>query len=290
VLCLILAWPVHAAAPPADRIGMTYYQNGQYRQAAAAFRRALSSRPADGRLWLWLGAAELRGGNAPAAVEALERARTRLPRAPDVWLWLGYAYEAAGLQNRASAAFDAVLAVAPHSRAAEVVRRRQRAAVPTGGVVLTAINPHSYAQLARRYNRRLTAAEADRIGRSIVHFSRHFNVDPRFVAAVIAIESGFNPRAVSRAGALGLGQLMPATAAAVGVRNPFSIEENIYGTVRVLRGHLERYGYHNVALVLAAYNAGSGAVRAHGGVPPYAETIWYVYNVITLYRRFLNSL
>jgi soluble lytic murein transglycosylase-like protein len=75
----------------------------------------------------------------------------------------------------------------------------------------------------------------------------------------------------------------------VGVRDPFSIEENVYGTVRVLRGHLDRYGFDNVALALAAYNAGSGAVRAHGGIPPYAETTWYVYNVMSLYLRLLRA-
>jgi soluble lytic murein transglycosylase-like protein len=203
-------------------------------------------------------------------------------------MWLGYAYEAAGMGGEAWAMFAAVVASAPRSPAAELVRRRQRASVPTR-VVSGVTDPRTYAELARRYNRRLQLADAERIGRSLVHFSRRYNLDPRLVAAVIAIESGFNPRAVSPAGALGLGQLMPATARAVGVRDPFSVEENIYGTVRVLRGHLDRYGYHNVALALAAYNAGSGAVRAHGGVPPYAETTWYVYNVMTRYRRYLDG-
>lgn len=290
-LSVTLTVPTAAASPRPDQLGFAHYRDGQYRQAAAAFRRALAIRPGEVGLWLWLGAAELRAGNPIAAVRALERAGTRWPRHPDVLLWLGHAYEAAGKSGPAAATFSRVVAVAPHSQAAEWVRQRQRARAPVAarGVVLRATDPRTFAALARRHNRRLTPAEADRIGWAVVSFSRRFNVDPRLVAAVITIESGFNPRAVSRAGALGLGQLMPATARAVGVRDPFSIEENIYGTVRVLRGHLDRYGFNNVALALAAYNAGSGAVRAHGGIPPYAETTWYVYNVTNLYLRLLRA-
>jgi soluble lytic murein transglycosylase-like protein len=290
-VCAALAWPAEAARPQAEALGISYYHSGQFREAAVAFRRALAIRPGDAGLWLWLGASELRAGNPAAAVRALERARTRWPRHPDVLLWLGRAYEAAGKSTPASATFARVVAVAPHSPAAEWVRQKQRARAPVlaRGVVLRATDPRTFAELARRHNRRLTASEAERIGWSVVFFSRRFNVDPRLVAAVITIESGFNPRAVSRAGALGLGQLMPATARAVGVRDPFSIEENVYGTVRVLRGHLDRYGFDNVALALAAYNAGSGAVRAHGGIPPYAETTWYVYNVLSLYLRLLRA-
>ncbi|MDR5684096.1 MAG: lytic transglycosylase domain-containing protein [Armatimonadota bacterium] len=288
VLSLASAAPSEARPRP-EQLGFAHYHNGEYRQAAAAFRRALAGGFAHGALWLWLGAAEFRAGNALAAVGALERARARLPQQPDVLLWLGYAYEAVGMSHGATSVFDGLLAVAPRSAAAELVRRRRRASVPVGAIGMVATDPWTYAALARRYNRRLTIAEADRIGRSVVHFGRHHNLDPRLVAAVIAVESGFEPRAVSVAGAQGLGQLMPATARAVGVHDPFSIEQNVYGTVRVLRGHLDRYGYHNVALALAAYNAGSGAVRAYGGVPPYPETSWYVYNVMSLYRRLVDG-
>jgi len=171
--------------------------------------------------------------------------------------------------------------------AARRLRALQAEQETQGG--LNALDPATYARLALRHNPRLAPSEAWRIARALLDFGRRFDVDPRLVSAVVVVESGFNPRAISPAGALGLGQLMPEVARAVGVRQPFSIEENLYGTVRVLRGHLDRFGYHRVDLALAAYNAGSGAVRRHGGVPPFAETRWYVFRVSNLYLRYLGQ-
>jgi soluble lytic murein transglycosylase-like protein len=109
---------------------------------------------------------------------------------------------------------------------------------------------------------------------------RH-GVSERVVAAVIRVESGFNARAVSPKGARGLMQLMPATAAVLGVRNSFDPEENIDGGVRHLRGLLDRYG-NNLPLALAAYNAGEGAVNNHRGIPPYPETQAYVERILAI--------
>jgi soluble lytic murein transglycosylase-like protein len=107
---------------------------------------------------------------------------------------------------------------------------------------------------------------------------RH-GVSDDLVAAVIRVESGFNARAVSRKGARGLMQLMPGTAAILGVRDSFDPRDNIDGGVRHLRGLIDRYG-SNVPLALAAYNAGAGAVDAYGGIPPYAETQAYVERIL----------
>jgi len=96
--------------------------------------------------------------------------------------------------------------------------------------------------------------------------------------ALIDQESGWNPRAVSPVGAQGLGQLMPATAAGLGVSDPFNPMQNMTGAARYLGSQLKRFG--SVPLALAAYNAGPAAVAKYGGVPPYAETQAYVKNIM----------
>jgi hypothetical protein len=116
-------------------------------------------------------------------------------------------------------------------------------------------------------------------GDIIDEHARLHNVRPALVRAVVQTESGFNPFAVSPKGAMGLMQLMPATAQDLGVVNPFNPVENVRGGVAYLRRLLDRYD-NDERLALAAYNAGPEAVRRHGGsIPPYRETREYVSRV-----------
>jgi soluble lytic murein transglycosylase-like protein len=112
-----------------------------------------------------------------------------------------------------------------------------------------------------------------------------YGVDPNLLRALIAQESGFDPNATSAAGAQGLTQLMPSTAASLGVTNPYDPVQSIDGGAQYLRTQLDRFG-GDVSKALAAYNAGPGAVERFGGVPPYAETQRYVQQVLGRYQAY----
>ncbi len=116
--------------------------------------------------------------------------------------------------------------------------------------------------------------------------SRHadsYQLDPKLVRAVIQVESGYNPAAVSHKGAVGLMQLMPGTANQLAVDDPYDPDQNVRGGVAYLRRMLDRFE-GRLELAVAAYNAGPGAVERHGGIPPYRETRDYVRKVLALYR------
>ena len=136
----------------------------------------------------------------------------------------------------------------------------------------------------------LPTAELIRQYSSIIETAaKTHGVETALVHAVITAESGYNPRAVSRAGAQGIMQLMPDTARRFGVQNSFDASQNIHGGVKYLRELLTMFN-GNRELALAAYNAGENAViRAGNRIPPYAETMHYVPKVLGFYRKFQTA-
>jgi len=136
----------------------------------------------------------------------------------------------------------------------------------------TAPDPHKYT----RYDHHIREA------------ARLYQLPAPFIRAVMKVESNFNPNVVSRAGAIGLMQLMPRTAANMGVRDPFDPRQNILGGARYLRILANLFG-GDLVLTVAAYNAGEGAVQRYSGIPPYSETRRYVRRVLSHYYRYRSG-
>jgi soluble lytic murein transglycosylase-like protein len=140
---------------------------------------------------------------------------------------------------------------------------------------------------ARQANRRAcTAIAADGLAHEVRAAAVRHRVPVQLIHAVVHAESRFDPCAVSRAGARGLMQLMPDTAAMLGVHDSFDPRSNVNGGARYLRALMDRFG-GDVRLALAAYNAGPEAVAAHGGIPPFPETRAYVARVMCLFEATL---
>jgi soluble lytic murein transglycosylase-like protein len=163
------------------------------------------------------------------------------------------------------------------------------ASSPTNAPVTAAAAMAAYVSAIRYFNPGIEDSDARRIVVAILRESYQQGVDPRLVVAVIATESSFDRTARSSAGAMGLGQLMPATALDDDVSDADDIDQNVHGTVLTLKGNLNHYAGLGMQTqyvdAIAAYNAGSGAVDEYHGVPPYDETVRYVWKVVVLWRR-----
>lgn len=129
------------------------------------------------------------------------------------------------------------------------------------------------------------ALDPSTIDSLVAQASQSEGVKPGLIRAVLMAESAGDPSAISSAGAEGLMQLMPGTAAGCGIDNPFDPQQNVSCGTSYLHGLLTRY-HGDVTKAVAAYNAGPGAVDRYGGVPPYAETQAYVARVLTAYRSY----
>lgn len=143
-------------------------------------------------------------------------------------------------------------------------------------------------QTVNRYNS--NEVECDWITRAILYASSEYQVDPILITAIMEAESNFNFHATSPVGAIGLMQLMPSTAASLGV-NPHNPLENVIGGTIYIRdqiGRFKNWGEYSVTDAVAAYNAGPGAVEKHGGVPNYSETVNYVIKVARNYKSLLS--
>jgi len=140
--------------------------------------------------------------------------------------------------------------------------------------------------------RNMTTSKMEKRANGYIHaintYSTAYKVDPEMVKAIIAVESCFDKRAVSRVGARGLMQLMPATARELKVWNSFDANQNIRGGTKYFSQMLTRFN-NDTELALAAYNAGPGAVEKYGGIPPYAETIGYVEKVLKRYEGYATK-
>lgn len=150
----------------------------------------------------------------------------------------------------------------------------------------------AYVSVILYYNPRLDEETTNSIFDAIAYYWEEYQeIDARFVMALVACESSFRPDCVSHAGAMGLGQLMPFTAESHGVDDPFDVAENIRATYEYLQREFERWAgeEHIYDYVLASYNAGAGAVSKYGGIPPFDETINYVYKVTKVYKNFLRE-
>ncbi|MCZ8343358.1 MAG: lytic transglycosylase domain-containing protein [Leptospira sp.] len=133
------------------------------------------------------------------------------------------------------------------------------------------------------FQQKKEVSKSNEILETIERISKEQGIDPKLVKAIVKAESNFKPNAVSPKGAMGLMQLMPKTAEALGVEEPFNPEENISGGVTYLKSLFQEF--KDPTKAIAAYNAGPGAVRKYGTVPPYRETKEYVEKVKNYYLR-----
>lgn len=152
----------------------------------------------------------------------------------------------------------------------------------------------AYRNYIKRHNKRLTDTQADQITFAILFYSEELKMDPRLIVATVIAESDFKVHERSRAGAMGLIQLMPDEVERLKLSNPYDPIQNLAGGIWLLKERLNKYSrssrfedasLEHLILTLASYNAGEGAVKKYGGVPPYRETRGYVKRIMALYKE-----
>jgi len=235
------------------------------------------------------GIAAYRDGDPLRALATFSRLAQVRPQSSVVAIWAGVAAMGAGRTEEADAYFREALRRPHWPRQERVIRgwlarlsflrEQEEAERPTP---IPHPDANSIAALARAANPALTSEQAIWMGDHVVAAAVHAGLDPFFLAAVVYIESGFHPTVRSRAGAIGLGQLRPQTARSAGV-DPHDPWGNLLGAAMTLKVYYVRF--RDLSLALAAYNAGEGAVHRYRGIPPYAETRWYIAAVWAVYHR-----
>jgi soluble lytic murein transglycosylase-like protein len=145
-----------------------------------------------------------------------------------------------------------------------------------------------YATVLRHINPQMPGWQSRDLARRLLVNAERWRIDANMLVAIVTVESRWHTHAVSPAGAIGLGQLMPGTAALLGV-NPRDPKQNLSGAARYLRGLMQRFGSKHYSLVFAAYNAGPKAVSEYGGIPPYDETQNYVVRVLETWERLAKN-
>ncbi|OLD50963.1 MAG: hypothetical protein AUI83_11090 [Armatimonadetes bacterium 13_1_40CM_3_65_7] len=213
-----------------------------------------------------------RTGDLGRAWAAFQQAAAITPPSATPALWLGAVAVARGDRSAAAAWFREALGRHPSlPEAGCAVEWLRLLGIMTPRPRWHLTGPEEYATFVRAVNPSLTRVQAQQLGAAVLSAAARDGIDPRLLAAVVFIESRFHHAAVSSAGAQGLGL-------GVDPRDPL---QNLRGAARLLRLHLGEFS--TPALALAAYNAGSDAVRRWGAIPPYAETRWYVWAVLWVY-------
>ena len=173
----------------------------------------------------------------------------------------------------------AVLVVATGSRPARAAIQAPLPATPQTIAV--------YATVLHHINPQMPSWQSHDLARRVLVNAERWQLDANMLVAIVSVESRWHTHAVSSAGAIGLGQLMPGTAARLGV-NPRNPGENLSGAARYLSGLVRRFGNH-YSLVFAAYNAGPKAVAEYGGIPPFYETEHYVVRVLATWHHLTKT-